>query len=266
MSTKDLWDKSVDAYHVYAEQRDSQYWQSSRKLIELAQVASGQIVVDLAAGTGVTTKCLLEMVPEVSQIHAVDLSQQMLNKAKEYVQDERVTYICGGAEDVSSVVPTPVDRVICNSAFWQFPDRAGALAAIQGVLKSGGIFAFNLPNHFVDVGGPSHRSLFVVEMYKEMELRGFGQKRKLAPKLARDALVGELSLQDLHLVHEELVEFPGMRAQDSADFFSIPAVAPFFEGVSDDVRDEILASVVRKLAQYDNERPTNKWIFFITQK
>lgn len=263
---KDLWDKSVDVYHAYAQRKDTQYWQTSRTLVELAQVKPGHVVVDLAAGTGVTTKCLLEMEPEVSQVYAVDRSQPMLDRAKEYVQHERVTYVCAGAEDLALAVPPLVDRVLCNSAFWHFPNRGAVLTAIHSVLQPDGLFAFNLPHNFIDVGGVSHRSRFVREMFIEMEKRGLAQKRTLTPPIAQADLIAQLTDAGLRIVTEHRAEFPSKDVRDSADFFKIPAVAPFFDGVPDTVRDEILETVAERLEQEGYEVPYNTWMFFVAQK
>ena len=67
----------------------------------------------------------------------------MLAEARSRITDERVTWVRHDAEDLAAVLPSGLDAVLCNSAFWQ-TDMPAAAAASRGVLRDGGRLVFNV--------------------------------------------------------------------------------------------------------------------------
>ena len=80
-----LWNKSGKQYQDYA-LNFPQYKQTNEKLIKIADINPNQVVVDLACGTGLTTKEVLKNCPDVKKVYAIDFSEDMINVAKEFVQ------------------------------------------------------------------------------------------------------------------------------------------------------------------------------------
>jgi SAM-dependent methyltransferase len=60
---------------------------------------------------------------------------------------ENVAFVEGDVRELPTLVRGmgKFDIVVCNSAFWQFPDPERLLEAIRGLLKPEGLLAFNLP-------------------------------------------------------------------------------------------------------------------------
>jgi len=146
---KDAWNtkKNAAGYDAYAS-KFSLYKETSRDLVEIANITSGMTVVDLAAGTGVTTEAVLEQTDNDVTVIAVDQAEEMLKKARERHSDKgNVTYVVAQAESLEKSISDKVDAVICNSAFWQMVPKP-TLQAVSRILKDDGIFAFNLPDSF----------------------------------------------------------------------------------------------------------------------
>jgi SAM-dependent methyltransferase len=160
--TGDDWgeDDNPLRYDAYAREYPN-YRETSRDLIALALPSAGRgaadaAVLDLACGTGATTREILAVLGPGGRVMGVDKSAAMLRVAASSTPDSRATWIQGRAESVNQDVTGPVDAVICNSAIWQ-TDFAATAIAVRGVMKVGARFAFNVPVGFLD-DGDSHGS------------------------------------------------------------------------------------------------------------
>jgi trans-aconitate methyltransferase len=104
-------------------------------------------VVDLACGTGVTTMEILRRLDVRGRVTAVDGAEALLAVARARLTDSRVTWVQARGESLEAAVEEPADAVLCSAAFWQmrWPE---AMAAVRSALRTGGVFAFNLPDQF----------------------------------------------------------------------------------------------------------------------
>jgi ubiquinone/menaquinone biosynthesis C-methylase UbiE len=100
---KNLWNKSAKEYQKYAFSH-SQYKKTNKKLIKLANIKNNSIIVDLACGTGITTQEILIKNPNIQKIYAVDFSSEMLDRAKNSIQSEKVIFINSDAENIEKVI------------------------------------------------------------------------------------------------------------------------------------------------------------------
>jgi SAM-dependent methyltransferase len=119
------------------------YRLTSAHLVEMAGPAADARVVDLACGTGVSVEAALAALGPRGSVFAVDASADMLAEARSRVTDERVTWVREDAENLGAALPSGLDAVLCNSAFWQ-TDMPAAAAAARGVLRDGGRLVFNV--------------------------------------------------------------------------------------------------------------------------
>ncbi len=145
---KDIWNtkENAEAYNLYAS-NFPMYIDTSRDLVKISGINLGTTLIDLACGTGTTTQAIMDATNSRVNIIAVDQAEEMLKKVKEKFVDGNVRFISSEAEDLDKVISEPIDAVICNSAFWQMKAQT-TIRAVSNVLKSGGIFAFNLPDSF----------------------------------------------------------------------------------------------------------------------
>ena len=141
--TDDPWAGSARAYADYAAAHPL-YADTSRDLVALAGLEPDAMVLDLACGTGATTREILAALGPAGRVTGVDGSAGMLARAAQSTSDSRVRFLLGTAERVDAVAPGPFDAAVCNSAMWQtvLPET---FAAVRRVLGEGGRLAFNVP-------------------------------------------------------------------------------------------------------------------------
>jgi SAM-dependent methyltransferase len=150
----DAWgeDDNARRYDEYA-RRYPNYRDTSRDLVARAlpsaeATVADSAVLDLACGTGATTREILAVLGPHGRVTGVDQSAAMLTVAARSVTDPRASWIQAPAESVEQHVTETVDAVLCNSAIWQ-TDLAATALAVRAVLKAGGRFAFNVPVVFL---------------------------------------------------------------------------------------------------------------------
>ncbi|ROZ78270.1 class I SAM-dependent methyltransferase [Ramlibacter sp. WS9] len=121
-------------------------------------------VLELAAGTGVVTRVLASTFGKDVAIVATDLNQAMLDQAASVGTARPVEWRQADAmqlpfEDES------FDAVVCQFGAMFFPDKAKAFAETRRVLRSGGVFVFNVwdrigENEFASVVQTTLESIF----------------------------------------------------------------------------------------------------------
>jgi SAM-dependent methyltransferase len=214
----DSWgeDDNPRRYDAYAREHPN-YQETSRDLVSVAlpEGKDGAIdatVLDLACGTGATTREILAVLDPAGKVTGVDKSAAMLGQAASSVTDPRVTWIQSPAESVDRLVTEPVDAVICNSAIWQ-TDLAATVSAVRAVLKSGGRFAFNVPVGFLadgDTQGLPERHPSLLGQMRAIAERDYGWTPAVEPparvrqRLTRESIrsVLEAASFDVELVTE----------------------------------------------------------------
>ena len=195
----DVWgeDDNARRYDAYAREHPN-YRDTSRDLIAVAlpAVAGGvdAAVLDLACGTGVTSREILAVLGPAGRLIGVDKSAAMLEVAASSTTDPRVTWVQAPAESIDRHVAQPVDAVICNSAIWQ-TDLAATARAVRAVLKPGGRFVFNVAVAFLgEAPAPQSGDRFP-ELLREMRFiaeRDYGwAPETVPPPRARQPLTRE---------------------------------------------------------------------------
>lgn len=106
-------------------------------LIPAFGVQSGERLLDIGTGTGILIPCLRELVGKQGQVCAMDLSYEMVRRARLKVQS------VGGLVMQADAHRLPFkrgshDRVICFAAFPHFSRPLAALGEMSRVLVPGG--------------------------------------------------------------------------------------------------------------------------------
>ena len=121
-------------------------------------------VLEIAAGTGVVTRNLASVLPESVTIVATDLNQQMLDLASAIGTKRPVEWRQADAMQLPFPDAT-FDAVLCQFGVMFFPEKSKAFAEARRVLRSGGVFIFNVwdqikENEFADTVTTALESLF----------------------------------------------------------------------------------------------------------
>lgn len=101
-------------------------------------------VLELAAGTGVSTRRLRDALPASATLIATDLNDPMLDVArKKFTPSENIEFRPADATSLP-FEDAEFDAVTCQFGVMFFPDKPAAFAEVARVLKPGGTFAFNV--------------------------------------------------------------------------------------------------------------------------
>ncbi len=123
------------------------YHEVNRRLVALTQLAKGQRVVDLGAGTGAVTRLIAqEVANDGAEVIAVEPSETASEVAQRNLEEFRgavVRFIEGGAEMLTQLVKKPVDAVFFCNAIHLVPEKEHVLHEILQTLRRDGTFSFN---------------------------------------------------------------------------------------------------------------------------
>lgn len=124
-------------------------------------------VLEIAAGTGVVTRALASVLPEGVSIVATDLSQPMLDQASALGTKRPVEWREADAMQLPFQDGT-FDAVVCQFGVMFFPEKSKAFSETRRVLRSGGVFVFNVwdrikENEFADTVTTALEPLFPME-------------------------------------------------------------------------------------------------------
>ncbi len=110
-----------------------------KTVLELAGDLSGKKVCDLACGEGYFSRILAEQGAEVI---GVDLSQKLLEHARQRTADQAITYLNDDAQTLGKLQDRSFDAVICNMALMDIPDLHSTFLSVHRILKDEGSFVF----------------------------------------------------------------------------------------------------------------------------
>lgn len=113
------------------------------RLIELAGVAPGRRVLDVACGTGIVARTVADAQRGCGHVVGLDLNEAMLNVARR-VRPE-IEWRQGDAANLP-FADGVFDIALCQMAFMFFPDRAQVLREMARVVTAGGTVAFSVPS------------------------------------------------------------------------------------------------------------------------
>ncbi len=123
-------------------------------------------VLEVACGTGISTRFLRQALPESVHIVATDLNAAMLDFAKGKQGDlPNVTFEIANALALQ-FEDSAFDAVMCQFGIMFFPDKEKGLMEMARTLKPGGVLAFNVwdsleQNHSVSIAHQTTARFFV---------------------------------------------------------------------------------------------------------
>lgn len=137
-SNKEFWDRLSNKYDS---QVNSKYGQAYNKTIEITKkyLKNTDIVLDYACGTGITT---VELSKSVKKIHAIDISEDMINVAKSKSVQKSISNIKFEVSDIynEKFKENSFDVVMAFNILYFIKDIDSVLNRINKLLKPDGIF------------------------------------------------------------------------------------------------------------------------------
>ena len=131
----------------------------ARDIARRVDVPGGASLLEVAAGTGIVTRALLDRLPADAHLVVSDLNEGMLAIAREHIRDPRVEWQTADA----CALPFEshrFDAVVCQFGVMFFPDKPAAMREACRVLRPGGTFAFNVWGSLADnpIGRAAHET------------------------------------------------------------------------------------------------------------
>lgn len=114
-------------------------------LVQLAQLQSGQKILDVATGTGIVAIAAAQIIGDQGKVVGVDISRGMLNQAQRKIEAaclQKIELMEADA-DYLNFSEQSFDVIFCSSAIPWFSDIPGVLRSWYRFLKKGGIVAFS---------------------------------------------------------------------------------------------------------------------------
>ncbi|KAI1612852.1 trans-aconitate 2-methyltransferase [Exophiala viscosa] len=120
--------------------------------------ASPKRIIDIGCGPGNSTAILRTHFPD-SHLTGIDSSPDMIAKARQTLPE--IDFQLGDLQTYHPDPDSPVDILYSNAVYqWLPPDtRLDTLTRLLSTLKSGGVFAFQVPDNFDE---PTHESMRAV--------------------------------------------------------------------------------------------------------
>jgi SAM-dependent methyltransferase len=266
----DSWGEDDNARHYDAFARQHPiYRDTSRDLIALAELSADAAVLDLACGTGVTSREILAALGPGGQVTGADNSAAMLDVAARAIAAPRVTWVPAPAENIDRHVTVPIDAVVCNSAIWQ-TDLAATAAAVRTLLVGGGRFVFNKGAAFLaqqpDPNFPDDR-LSPIAVMRDIAAQDHGWRPPdcAAPPSGRPRWNREFirrCLDGAGFDVEQVTEFTYQRgAGAERAWLSVPIFTKYYlPGLSYEDRMRVLAKAYARLGSAQPE--PSRWVAF----
>ncbi len=120
----------------------------NKRIVDMAEIGPGQRIIDLACGTGVVTRLILDRLRGArdSVVIGIDHSATALRQAMQDLgnaRDATVQFVQSRIERISEVIRDSVDTIILCNAIHYIPDKDVLVSEISKTLRPGGTFVFN---------------------------------------------------------------------------------------------------------------------------
>ena len=142
-TTREQWQTAAEPWYRWGQLLEQWLGEATEMMLEMAHVAPGSRVLDVAAGAGGQTLAAAHRVGRKGSVLATDISENILSFAERRAQDAGVTNVATRVMDGEQldVEPGFFDAVISRVGFIYFPDQQAAFAGMRRALKPGGRLA-----------------------------------------------------------------------------------------------------------------------------
>jgi SAM-dependent methyltransferase len=142
-TTREQWELAAEPWARWGPVIEDWLGAATETMLDLAHVAPGSRVLDVAAGAGGQTLAAARRVGETGSVLASDISPAILRYAAEAARAARLdnvqTHVVDGEQ--LDVEPGSFDAAISRVGFIYFPDQLAALQGIRRALRPGGRLA-----------------------------------------------------------------------------------------------------------------------------
>jgi ubiquinone/menaquinone biosynthesis C-methylase UbiE len=176
----------------------------NEQLVALANLRPGQIVVDIASGTGALLRPILDCVQAggaPGKVFAVDHDAGALEVSRQRYGEDGITYVAADAGQLAALIER-ADAVFCANSLHMIDDKVGIFAAVRKILQPGGVFAFNTT--FFEGSVPqATRRFYILWMLKARQLLKSEHVEAVRVRGERVASLRQMTAGQYHRMLEE---------------------------------------------------------------
>lgn len=130
------WNEIAPRYHKRWAGKSVGPFQSTQKLVKMAKLHRGDLVLDLACGTGAVTREIISKIGRSGHVIGADTSTTALSIAKKSLKTKNVDFVILDAENFA--FNQKFDIITCQYALFFFPNAVKALSNIKKSLRKSG--------------------------------------------------------------------------------------------------------------------------------
>lgn len=213
-------------------------------LLTLVSLKSGENVLDVACGTGVTTRLAWRAVGPSGHVTGLDINAAMLAKASELADGTVIRWM---ESDVvkTGLPPGKLDAVISQHGLHYFPDQPAALKEFFRLLAPEGRVALSIwDGHSVYTEALCR----AVETYISPEIarKQRSQRETPSPEILRQSFV-TAGFQNVAVVRQELTIRVPLADEFVPQHLSSMPIADAFHNLPDEKKEHLIADVARAL-------------------
>ncbi len=224
-----------DRYHQFEAERSAPF-DDLRKLVN---IRSNLDVVDLGCGTGELTRRLADALPH-SNVLGLDLSAEMLEKAKPHVRDG-LRFEQGD----QAALTGSWDLIFSNAALHWSENHDELIPRLFQNLKPGGQLAAQVPTNHNHISHRVYREVAAQEPFVSA-LNGYNRQSPVLPIEAYATLLFQEEAQEI-IVFEKVYPHVLENADAVVDWISGTALVPYFERLNDSMRAEFFETICRRM-------------------
>lgn len=180
------------------------------QLIAAAQIQAGQKVLDVACGTGVLARDVLDRVGSAGGVAGVDINEGMLAVAKRIAPD------IDWRQEAAEALPFEnghFDAVVSQFGLMFFADKVAALKEMLRVLRPGGHLAVAVWDTLENTPGYAQITSLLQRLFGEETANGLRAPYSLGDKAVLNRLLAAAGLTDaIVATHVGRARFPSIRA------------------------------------------------------
>lgn len=143
-TTRQQWQEYASGWNAWAPLLETWLGEATERMLDLAGVATGSSVIDVAAGAGGQSITAAHRVGPTGHVLATDLSPEILRYAAKAAADAGLDNVSTrelDGEHLEELDAGGFDAAISRLGIIYFPDRHRALTGIHQALRDGGRFA-----------------------------------------------------------------------------------------------------------------------------
>lgn len=130
------WNKFASKYHSDWASKDIGPFKSTSKIVKISKIKTGDVVLDLACGTGVVTKKISCKIGTSGKVIGVDISPGPIKIAKKWITKKNVKFVIADVEKMN--FDEEFDVVTCQYGLMFFPNVQLVLKKVRKFLKKDG--------------------------------------------------------------------------------------------------------------------------------